>query len=51
MQNVCMGNKFLAFRKSEVAKGAPDRSALKGRLNENVADMEKIWEADENYVN
>ena len=30
-QNVYMGNKFLALRKSEVAKVAPDRSALKGR--------------------
>ena len=27
-QNVYMGNKFLALRKSEVAKVAPDRAAL-----------------------
>lgn len=29
-QNVYMGNKFLALRKSEVSKVAPDRSALMG---------------------
>ena len=32
-QNVYMGNKFLALRKSEVAKVAPDRAALMGKLN------------------
>ena len=42
-----MGNKFLALRKSEVAKVAPDRSALMGKVNQEMADMEKIREADE----
>ena len=32
-QNVYMGNKFLALRKSEVAKVAPDRAAQMGKLN------------------
>ena len=49
-QNVYMGNKFLALRKSEVAKVAPDRSALMGKLNQNMADMEKIREADERWL-
>ncbi|MDE6905495.1 MAG: hypothetical protein K2P76_11285 [Lachnospiraceae bacterium] len=49
-QNVYMGNKFLALRKSEVAKVAPDRSALMGKLNQNMADMEKIREADEQWL-
>lgn len=31
-QNVYMGNKFLALRKSEVAKVAPDRAMLIGKL-------------------
>ena len=30
-QNVYMGNKFLALRKSEVAKVAPDRAGVTGR--------------------
>ena len=30
-QNVYMGNKFLALRKSEVAKVAPDKAALMGK--------------------
>lgn len=42
-----MGNKFLALRKSEVAKVAPDRSALMGKLNQDMADMKTIREADE----
>ena len=46
-QNVYMGNKFLALRKSEVAKVAPDRSALMGKLNQDMADMKTIREADE----
>ena len=46
-QNVYMGNKFLALRKSEVAKVAPDRSALMGKLNQEMADMKTIREADE----
>ncbi len=29
-QNVYMGNKFLALRKSEVAKVAPDRASILG---------------------
>ena len=41
-QNVYMGNKFLALRKSEVAKVAPDRAALMGKV-----DMKTIREADE----
>ena len=46
-QNVYMGNKFLALRKSEVAKVAPDRSALMGKLNQ---DMKEIREADERWL-
>ena len=49
-QNVYMGNKFLALRKSEVAKVAPDRSALMGRLNQNMANMKEIREADERWL-
>ena len=49
-QNVYMGNKFLALRKNEVAKVAPDRAALMGKLNQNMADMEKIQEADERWL-
>ena len=44
-QNVYMGNKFLALRKSEVAKVAPDRSALMGKV-----DMKTIREADERWL-
>lgn len=46
-QNVYMGNKFLALRKSEVAKVAPDRSVLMGKLSQEMADMKEIREADE----
>ncbi len=46
-QGIYMGNKFLALRKSEVAKVAPDRSALMGKLNQEMADMKTIREADE----
>ncbi|MDE6601151.1 MAG: hypothetical protein K2K90_03105 [Lachnospiraceae bacterium] len=49
-QNVYMGNKFLALRKSEVAKVAPDRSALIGKLNQDMADMKKIREADRRWL-
>lgn len=49
-QNVYMGNKFLALRKSEVAKVAPDRSALMGKLNQGMVDMKKIREADERWL-
>ena len=50
-QNVYMGNKFLALRKSEVAKVAPNRAALIGKFNQsmnsgNMGDMKKIQEAD-----
>ena len=45
-----MGNKFLALRKSEVAKVAPDRSALMGKLNQEMADMKEIREADERWL-
>ncbi len=44
-QNVYMGNKFLALRKSEVSKVAPDRAALMGKV-----DMKKIREADERWL-
>ena len=50
MQNVYMGNKFLALRKSEVAKVAPDRSALMGKLNQEMADMKEIKEADRRWL-
>ena len=46
-QNVYMGNKFLALRKSEVAKVAPDRAALMGKVSQEMADMKTIREADE----
>jgi hypothetical protein len=49
-QNVYMGNKFLALRKSEVAKVVPDRSALMGKLNQQMADMKEIREADERWL-
>ena len=32
-QGIYMGNKFLALRKSEVAKVAPDRAALMGKVD------------------
>ena len=48
-QNVYMGNKFLALRKSEVAKVAPDRAALMGKLNQEMTDMKEIREADERW--
>ena len=35
-QNVYMGNKFLALRKSEVAKVAPNRAALIGKFNQSM---------------
>lgn len=38
-RNVYMGNKFLALRKSEAAKVAPDRSALMGKINQDMADI------------
>ena len=44
-QNVYMGNKFLALRKSEVAKVAPDRAALMEKI-----DMKEIREADERWL-
>ena len=49
-QNIYMGNKFLALRKSEVAKVAPNRSALMGKLNQDMADMKEIREADERWL-
>ena len=49
-QNVYMGNKFLALRKSEVAKVAPDRAALMGKINQEMADMKEIREADERWL-
>ena len=44
-QDFYMGNKFLALRKSEVAKVAPDRTALIGKI-----DMKEIREADERWL-
>ncbi len=44
-QGVYMGNKFLALRKSEVAKVAPDRAALMGKV-----DMKTIREADRRWL-
>ena len=54
-QGVYMGNKFLALRKSEVAKVAPDRAALMGKISQamssgNMGDMKKIKEADERWL-
>ncbi len=49
-QNVYMGNKFLALRKSEVAKVAPDRTALMGKVNQEMVDMKTIQEADERWL-
>ena len=40
-----MGNKFLAPRKSEVARVAPDRAALMGKV-----DMKEIREANERWL-
>ena len=49
-QNVYMGNKFLALRKSEVAKAAPDRAALMGKVSQEMADMKTIREADRRWL-
>ena len=49
-QGIYMGNKFLALRKSEVAKVAPDRSALMGKVSQEMADMKTIREADERWL-
>ena len=54
-QNVYMGNKFIALRKSEVAKVAPTRAALIGKFNQsmnsgNMGDMKKIQEADKRWL-
>jgi len=53
-QNVYMGNKFLALRKSEVAKVAPDRAALIGRMNRvmsgDMGNMKQIEEADRRWL-
>ena len=40
-QGVYMGNKFLALRKSEVAKVAPDRAALMGKVSQEMADQKE----------
>ena len=45
VQGVYMGNKFLALRKSEVAKVAPDRAALMGKI-----DMKEVREADARWL-
>ena len=54
-QNVYMGNKFLALRKSEVAKVAPNRATLIGKFNQsmssgNMGDMKEIQEADKRWL-
>ena len=49
-QGIYMGNKFLALRKSEVAKVAPDRSALMGKVSQEMADMKTIREADRRWL-
>ena len=50
VHGVYMGNKFLALRKSEVAKVAPDRSVLMGKVNQEMADMKEIREGDERWL-
>ncbi|WP_300811240.1 hypothetical protein [uncultured Acetatifactor sp.] len=45
-----MGNKFLALRKSEVAKVVPDRAALMEKVNQNMVDMKEIREADRRWL-
>ena len=45
-----MGNKFLALRKSEVAKVAPDRAALMGKVSQEMADMKTIRVADRRWL-
>ena len=42
-QNVYMGNKFLALRKSEVAKVAPDRAGILSRLVRGGEGRYGIW--------
>ncbi len=52
-QGVYMGNQFLALRKSEVAKVAPDRAALMGKVSQRMADvgnMKQIEEADRRWL-
>ena len=44
------GDKFLALRKSEVAKVAPDRAALMGKVDQDMVDMKEIREADERWL-
>ncbi len=49
-----MGNQFLALRKSEVAKVAPDRAALIGRMNRamsgDMGNMKQIEDADRRWL-
>ena len=42
-QGVYMGNKFLALRKSEVAKVAPDRASIPSRSVRGGEDRYGIW--------
>ncbi len=42
-QGVYMGNKFLALRKSEVAKVAPDRAGVSGRSVRGGEGRYGIW--------
>ena len=42
-QNVYMGNKFLALRKSEVAKVAPDRASIPSRSVRGGEGRYGIW--------
>lgn len=48
-KDVYMGDRFQSLRKNEVAKVAPNRAALIGKLNPaiNMEDMKKIKEAEE----
>lgn len=55
VRNVYMGDKFLDLRKKEVAKVAPNRAVLMGKMNQsicsgNMADMKEIREADERLI-
>ena len=49
-RNVYMGDKFLALRKSEVARVAPDRASIIGMVSQEMADMKEIREADERWL-
>ncbi len=53
--NTYMGNAFMNLRKSEVAKVAPNRTALMGKFNQsmssgNMGNMKEIQEADKRWL-